>query len=169
MLNISKTAKISKLADIEDSVKGSEINIADGVVIDSFVKIKPAGGTGNLTIGRNTVINPGVVIYTGNGIVFGANVMIASNCVFSPTSHEFRSKQIPINQQGFIEVSPLLANKQGIVVEDDVWIGSNCTILEGARIRKGAVISAGAVVKGEFEEYGIYAGSPLKCIGYRRD
>ena len=73
------------------------------------------------------------------------------------------------NQQGFVAPSALHGDKRGIVIEDDVMIGANCTILEGARIRKGAVISAGSIVKGEFEEYGIYTGNPLKCIGYRRE
>ena len=50
----------------------------------------------------------------------------------------------------------------GIVIEDDVWIGANCTILEGARIGQGAVVTAGSVVKGVLEPYGVYAGSPLK-------
>jgi len=45
MLLISPEACISPLADIEDSVKGTKIVIEAGVVVDSFVKIKPAGGT----------------------------------------------------------------------------------------------------------------------------
>lgn len=168
MLKISPTAKISKLADIEDSVKGTQIIIEDGVIIDSFVKIKPAGGSGDLVIGSHSVINPGVVIYSGNGISIGSNVMIAANCVFSPTSHEFRSRHLLIREQGFVSPSPLFVGHKGIVVEDDVWIGANCVILEGAYIRKGAVISAGSIVKGKLDEYGIYSGSPLKCFGYRR-
>ncbi len=56
----------------------------------------------------------------------------------------------------------------GIEIEDDVWIGSNCTIHEGARIKRGAVIAAGSNIKGTLEEFGIYAGSPLKCLGFRR-
>jgi len=168
MLIISKTAKISKLADIEDSVKGSKITIEDGVIIESFVKIKPAGGMGDLVIGENSVINPGVVIYTGNGITIGKSVMIAANCVFSPTSHEFRSKDTLIIQQGFIKPSPLFVGQSGIIIEDDVWIGANCVILEGSHIQKGAVISAGSIVKNKLDEYGIYTGMPLKCVGYRR-
>jgi len=168
MLIISPTAKISKLADIEDSIKGSKIIIGDGVVIDSFVKIKPAGGLGDLEIGANTVINPGVAIYTGNGISIGCNVLIAANCVFSPTSHEFRSRDRLIRDQGFVSPSPLFVGCSGIVIEDDVWIGANSVILEGAYVHRGAVISAGSIVKGTFEEYGIYSGSPLKCFGYRR-
>ena len=168
MLKISPTAKISKLADIEDSVKGTQIIIGDGVIIDSFVKIKAAGGLGDLVIDKNSVINPGVVIYSGNGISIGSNVLIAANCVFSPCSHEFRCRDLLIREQGFVSPSPLFASRSGIVIEDDVWIGANSVILEGAFIRKGAVISAGSIVKGELDEYGIYSGTPLKCFGYRR-
>ena len=119
-------------------------------------------------IGANTVINPGVVIYTGNGITIGRNVLIAANCVFSPTSHEFISRDTLIMNQGFIPPSPLFSDTCGIRIEDDVWIGANCTILEGAYIRKGAVIGAGSLIKGQLEEYGIYSGTPLKCFGHRR-
>ncbi len=168
MLIISPTARISKFADIEDSIKGSKIVIGDRVIIDSFVKIKPAGGIGDLVIGADTVINPGVVIYTGNGMNIGQNVMIAANCTFSPTSHEFMSRDKPIREQGFIAPSPLFGSKSGITIGDDVLIGANSVILEGAVIGKGAVISAGSIVKGKLEEYGIYAGKPLKCLGYRR-
>lgn len=168
MLIISPTAKISKLVDIEDSVKGSKISIGDEVVIDSFVKIKPAGGLGDLVIGKNTVINSGVSIFTGNGISIGSNVLIAANCVFSPTSHEFRARDVLIREQGFVSSSPLFVGRSGIVIEDDVWIGANSVILEGAYIKKGAVISAASIVKGELDEYGIYSGTPLKCLGYRR-
>lgn len=50
MIEIAATAKISKLADIEDSVRGIRIIIEDGVVIDSFVKIKPVGGVHDATM-----------------------------------------------------------------------------------------------------------------------
>ncbi|WP_301100598.1 DapH/DapD/GlmU-related protein [Propionivibrio sp.] len=168
MLIISQTARISRLADIEDSTKGSKIVIEDGVIIDSFVKIKPAGGIGDLIIGSNTVINPGVVIYTGNGISIGKNCLIAANCVFSPTSHEFRSRDQLIMEQGFVSPSPLFVGKTGIVIEDDVWIGANCVILEGAYIQTGAVISAGSIVKGKLDQYGIYSGIPSELYGYRK-
>lgn len=44
MIEIDPSATISHVADIEDSVRGSRIVIGPGAVIDSFVKIKPAGG-----------------------------------------------------------------------------------------------------------------------------
>jgi virginiamycin A acetyltransferase len=168
MLIIAETAQISSLADIEDSTKGTRIHIGEKVVIDSFVKIKPAGGMGDLVIGSHTIINSGVVIYTGNGITIGSNVLIAANCTFSPTTHEYRSRERLIREQGFVIPSPLFGGRSGIAIEDDVWIGANCLILEGAYIRRGAVVSAGSVVKDELDEYGIYAGNPLKLYGYRQ-
>ena len=168
MLIIAKSAKISRFADIEESVKGTNITIGEGVVVDSFVKIKPAGGTGDLSIGPGTVLNSGVVIYTGNGITIGSNVLVAANCTFSPTTHEYRSRDKLIREQGFVQPSPLFGGRSGIVIEDDVWIGANCVIMEGAYLRRGAVVSAGSVVKGELEEYGIYGGTPLKLYGHRQ-
>jgi len=161
MIKISKTAIVSKLADIEDSVKGSKIMIEANVVIDSFVKIKPTGGMGDLIIGNNSVINSGVVIYTGNGVAIGNDVAVAANCTFAPVNHEYQLKDKKIMEQGF------RPSKGGIIVEDDVWIGANCVILDGAVLGKGCVIGAGSVVRGEIEPYSIQAGNPLVKLGGR--
>jgi virginiamycin A acetyltransferase len=161
MLIISETAKISAQTDIEDSVRGSRIVIESGVVIDSFVKIKPTGGSGDVVIGRNTYINSGTVIYTGNGVHIGEDVLIAANCTFAPVNHEYQARDRKIVEQRFRE------SKGGIRIEDDVWIGVGSVILDGAIIRKGCVVGALSLVKGELEEYGIYAGNPLVKIGER--
>jgi virginiamycin A acetyltransferase len=161
MLLISPTARVSKLADIEDSTRGSRIVIEDGAIIDSFVKIKPAGGTGDVVIGRNSVINSGCVLYTGNGIRIGSDVLVAANCTFAPVNHEYGDRLRPIRLQGF------KPSKGGIIVEDDVWIGANVVLLDGAYLRKGSVIAAGSVVRGETCEYSISAGVPAKAIGRR--
>lgn len=161
MLIISNTARISRFADIEDSLKGSRIIIEDGAMVDSFVKIKPAGGMGDVRIGRNSYINSGVVIYSGNGVTIGEDVLVAANCTFAPVSHEFASRAEKIVEQGF------KPSKGGILVEDDVWIGANCVILDGAILRKGCVIGAHSLVMGEVEPYSINVGNPLKIIGYR--
>lgn len=161
MLLISPTAQISRLADIEDSVRGSKIIIEDDVMIDSFVKIKPAGGTGDVRIGKHTRINSGVVMYTGNGIQIGEYVAIAANCTFAPVNHEYAKRDILIARQGF------RPSKGGIVVEDDVWIGANCVLLDGSRVRRGCVIAAGTIVRNELESYGVYGGQDCRKLGNR--
>lgn len=161
MIDLHPTARVSALADIEDSTRGTRIMIGEQSVLDAFVKIKPAGGNGDLIIGARTVINSGCVLYTGNGIHIGNEVAIAANCTFAPVNHEYRRRDLPIRQQGF------RPSKGGIIIEDDVWIGANCVILDGAILRRGCVIGAGAVVRGEVAAYSINAGQPLAVIGWR--
>jgi virginiamycin A acetyltransferase len=158
---ISPTARISPLADIEDSIRGSVLEIGDGVVVDSFVKIKFSGGTGHVRIGPGCWINSGVVIYSGNGVTLGAGVLIAANCTLAPTNHEVKDRDLFIATQGF------MPDRGGIVIEDDVWIGANTVLLDGARIGKGAVIGAGSCVRGAIEPYAVMVGNPLRQIRSR--
>jgi virginiamycin A acetyltransferase len=162
MNSISETANISKLADIEVSSKNSKVIVGDNSMIDSFVKIKFSGGLADIVIGNNCYINSGTVIYNGNGIVMGNWVLIAANCTLAPINHAYQERNKTIYDQRF------LPSKGGIIIEDDVWVGANSIILDGTFIRKGAVIGAGSIVKGEFESYGVYAGNPLKKIGERK-
>lgn len=161
MLNFSPQAEISPLADIEDSVRGSTITIAGGTTIDSFVKIKAAGGNGHVYIGPNCSINSGVVIYVGNGVTIGNDVAIGANTTIAPTNHEFRDPNTPINRQRF------LPSRGGVVIEDDVWIGANCVLLDGARLGRGCVIAAGSLVRHEVPPNSINVGSPAKTVGFR--
>jgi len=161
MLIISPSARVSPLADIEDSTRGTKIVVGDGAVIDAFVKIKPAGGAGDVVIGPGSFINSGCVLYTGHGIKIGANVLIAANCTLAPTNHEIRDRNRLIREQGF---SP---SRGGIVIEDDVWIGANSVILDGAILRRGAVVGAGSVVRHELPEYSISVGAPARTIAWR--
>lgn len=161
MLIIDPTAKISSLADIEDSVRGTRIEIHERVVIDAFVKIKPAGGSGNVEIGAGSVVNSGCVIYTGNGVRIGREVAIAANCTFAPVNHEYQRRDIPIAAQGF------RPSKGGIEIGDGVWIGANCVFLDGTKVGDGCVIGAGSIVRGTLESHAVYGGNPLRMLSRR--
>lgn len=161
-IDIHPTARISPMADIEDSVRGTRVVIGKNSSVDSFVKIKPVGGSGNVVIGDETYINSGCVIYSGNGITIGNHVLVAANCVFAPVNHEFKDRSKLIVEQRF------QPSRGGIVVEDDVWIGAGCIILDGAIIRRGAVIGALSLVRDEVAEFSINVGNPLRQTGWRK-
>lgn len=161
-IDIHETAIVSPLADIEASVRGTRFVLGANSIVDSFVKVKPAGGSGDIVIGSHTVINSGCVFYSGNGVTIGDHVAIAANCVFAPVNHEYASKDRLIRQQGF------RPSKGGIVIEDDVWIGAGCVLLDGAVLRRGCVIGALSLVRGEVPAYSIQGGNPLTLRGWRK-
>ena len=53
-----------------------------------------------------------------------------------------------------------------IVIEEDVWIGCNVTLLSGVTIGRGSTIAAGAVVNKDIPPYCIAGGVPARVIKY---
>lgn len=157
-LKIDPTTQISDTAKITASTRGSRIVIGAHTEIYDYVVIKPVGGSGDIIIGEHCFLNPHTVIYSGNGVTLGNYVLIAPGCAIVPTNHAFDRRDIPIRHQGFAP------SKGGVVVEDDVWIGANSTILDGAHIGRGAIIGAGSVVSGTVGAYEIWAGAPARFI-----
>ena len=60
-------------------------------------------------------------------------------------------------------------SKGPIIVEDDLWIGTDALILSGVKIGKGAIIAARSVITKDVPAYSIVAGNPAKIIRYRFD
>lgn len=115
---------------------------------------------GNIKIGNNCSINPYSIIYGhGKGVKIGDNVLIAGHCMIIPANHIFENTSIPIKNQGL--------TSKGIIIEDDVWLGGGCKVLDGVIIGKGAVIAAGSVVNKNVDPFTIVAGIPAKRIGLR--
>ena len=162
MLEIHPSAQVSALADLEPSRRGSRIVVGADCRIDSFVKIKPVGGSGDVVLGERVYLNSGCVLYSGNGIRIGNDVLIAANCTLAPVNHAYRARDQLIREQGF---GP---SRGGIVIEDDVWIGANCVLLDGAVLRRGCVVGAGSLVRGELPAYSICMGSPARAVGERQ-
>lgn len=57
----------------------------------------------------------------------------------------------------------------GVVIEDDVWIGTRAIVVHGVTIGRGAVVGAGAVVTKSVLPYAIVAGAPAKIVRFRWD
>lgn len=57
--------------------------------------------------------------------------------------------------------------KGPIIVEDDVWLGTDSVILSGITIGQGAIIAARSVVTKNVPPYAVVAGNPAKIIKYR--
>lgn len=152
---------IAETAVIHPSSRGSRIVIGERCEIYDHVVIRCVGGLGDVVFGSHCYINPHCVLYSGNGILFGNYVLLAPGVKVVPTNHAFQSRDIPIRHQGF------LPSKGGVICEDDVWVGANATLLDGAHIEKGCIIAAGSVVNRRVPSYEIWGGVPARRIGIR--
>lgn len=59
--------------------------------------------------------------------------------------------------------------EKDIIVEDDVWLGSNVTLLSGAHIGRAAIVGAGSVIRTKVPPYSIVSGNPAKVMGFSFD
>ena len=102
------------------------------------------------------------MLYSGNGISIGNDVLIAANCTLAPVNHAYRDRHRLIREQGFVP------SRGGIVIEDDVWIGANSVLLDGSVLRRGCVVAAGSLVRGERPAYSICRGTPAVPVDERQ-
>ena len=91
----------------------------------------------------------------------GADVMMGPRCVLLASSHDTRSTDRPMNQQGFLD-------DRVIVIEDNVWIGAGTTVLPGVRIGTGSIVGAGSVVTRDIPPWRVAVGSPARVVRSRR-
>ncbi len=137
---------------------GGTISIGEKTELLYGVTLMTYGG--NIIIGKNCSINPYTVLYGHGNLTIGDNVLIAGHTLIIPSNHIFSDTEKPINTQG--------ETRLGIIIEDDVWIGSGCRILDGVTIGKGAVVAAGAVVNKNVNPYTVVGGVPAKLIKNRK-
>lgn len=58
-------------------------------------------------------------------------------------------------------------SEKDIIVEEDVWIGANVTLLSGAHVGRGAVVGANSLVNADIPPYAVVVGSPARIIGVK--
>ncbi len=108
----------------------------------------------NITVGKNVFINACCIFQDQGGIEIGDNVLIGHSVVIATLNHDFD----PNNRLS------MYAKK--VKIGNDVWIGSNSTILPGVAINDGAIVGAGSVVTKDVPKNAVVAGNPAKVIKY---
>ena len=118
------------------------------------IKHMPLRG-GTFSIGKFCSIGPGCTIYTGRG---GHRKEFVSTYPFGA----IYAKEFPNNFSRL-----LLKDKGNVIIENDVWIGRNATIMPGVRIGSGSIIANNSHVVKSCEPYSIIGGNPAKLIRKR--
>jgi acetyltransferase-like isoleucine patch superfamily enzyme len=154
---LGKKVKINHNVYLDCSNNG-QILLNDNVTLNHFCQLQSRGGM--ISLGVNSEMNNFSLIYSGgSNIIIGKNVLIGPRVNIIGYSHGFSDKTIPIKEQKCIS--------KDIIIEDDVWIGSQCTIMPGVTIGMGSVIGAGSIVTKDVLPYTINVGNPCRKIKNR--
>ncbi len=113
-----------------------------------------------ISIGKNCFVGEFNVVRGQGGVRIGDGVYTGPMVQILAVNHVYDDPTRPIREQGI--------TAQGIVIEDDVWIGAGAIVLDGVTVGQGSVIGAGAVVADDIPPYSIAVGSPAKPIKDRR-
>ena len=139
-----KNTKFGKNCIVVEPTNIYGSKFGNNVFIGPFVEIQK-----NTSVGNNTRVQSHSFIC--EKVKIGKNCFIGHGTMF--TNDDFKTGKINRNSQYFKKT----------IIEDDVLIGSNSTILP-VYICKGSVIGAGSVVTKNIKKKGIYAGNPAKFL-----
>lgn len=109
-----------------------------------------------ITIGKDSLIGEYSVIRGQGGVQIGDRVYTSPFTQIIAVNHVFDDPDRPFVEQGI--------TAEGIVIEDDVWLGAGAVITDGVRVGRGAVVAAGAVVTKDVSPHTVVGGVPAKLI-----
>jgi acetyltransferase-like isoleucine patch superfamily enzyme len=146
----------------------SRIRIGDGTHLAGTVRVFNHGG--RIAIGCHCFVGERSQVWSMSSISIGDRVQISHNVnIHDTNAHSLSAVE---RHEHFMAITSSghpreLANVTAapIVIEDDVWIGFNATVMKGVRIGRGAVIGAGAIVTKDVPEYLVVVGSPARPVG----
>jgi len=176
--------RMNGISAIENNVRlrfANKISLGEGVYLDQNVYLHacPQG----IEIGDRTIIMHGAVLHVYNfrgiphsGIKIGKDSLVGEYSVIrgqggvsigdrvytSPftqiiaVNHVFDDPDQPFVEQGI--------TAEGIVIDDDVWLGAGAVITDGITVGKGAVVAAGAVVTNNVPPHTVVGGVPARVI-----
>jgi acetyltransferase-like isoleucine patch superfamily enzyme len=155
-------------APLIDIRKGSKLYLGNGVILTSRnkgyhlniqapVKLFADRPGAEIRIGEQTRI-AGSCIHAQRSVVIGKRCLIAGNCqIIDSNGHELSFANVETRLHSSGSSSP-------IVIEDDVWIGTNTVVLPGVRIGRGAVIGANSVVSANIPAMAVARGNPAEVV-----
>lgn len=163
-----KNIKVAMSSKIRDGVmlEGKNRIGQDTVLSDTYMGygsyVGDYSNLSNCKIGRFCSIGNGVKHESGSH----PTNYVSSHPAFYSVNH---SCGLGFVSSDKYKESRYLLDCYQVIIENDVWIGSNVTILDDVTIGNGAVIAAGAIVTKNVPPYAIVGGVPAKVIKYRFD
>ncbi|NLT73293.1 MAG: acyltransferase [Chloroflexi bacterium] len=133
---------------------GARTLVMHGAVLHvyNFRQLPHAG----IHIGQDSLVGEYSVIRGQGGVTLGDRVYTSPLVQIVAVNHVYDDPSRSFTDQGL--------TAEGIIIEDDVWIGSGAVITDGVRIGRGAVVAAGAVVTSDVPAHTVVGGVPARVL-----
>ena len=158
--NIGEAVVIGKNVKIGRDTILRKITVKHNSVIESFVKCV---GTekGCIFVGSNSYIGISNVLDNSDNIQIGNFVHIAgpSTALWTHSSAKMCMNSIPLNK-----ASEKYRPTAPIKIQDNVYIGGNCTIYPGVKIGHHSIVAPNSAVTKDIPPYSMFGGVPAKFI-----
>jgi acetyltransferase-like isoleucine patch superfamily enzyme len=132
--------------------------------------------------GENVLLHYPIINTRPQNVFLYENTRIYENSMLIILSAKFIIKKNSVAAQGLTVVTGNHTSKPGVwlkdlinvedeekdvIVEEDVWIATNVTLLAGIKVGRGAIIGASTVVRKSVPPYSIVVGNPAKIVGFK--
>lgn len=151
---------------------GKNIDITESKVyvnsIGSGSKIYKSTCMGNIDIGNNVCIfGEGTIISSvKSSIVIRSYTAIGQNVSIQDSNHRIDRASVYFMCRDMFgdNVFDDMSSKGDVIIEEDVWVGSNSVVLSGVTLGRGSIIGAGSIVTKDVDPYTIVVGNPARKI-----
>lgn len=153
--------------------EGSHVGYPYNIVgVNVYEKFKNPDDSKNIHIGKGVSLGSGITMFaTRAKIYIGDKTFTGPNVTIMTGDHPFDIKGVFIadNMKNNLSASgyDITPYDRDVIIDEDVWIGCNVTILKGVHIGRGSIIAAGSVVTKSFPAYSIVGGVTSRWLKYR--
>jgi acetyltransferase-like isoleucine patch superfamily enzyme len=154
---------VEDFAEVQGLAKHG-LNFGGDVSIGRATQIRPSSYYGGeigvgLWVGDRSSFGAGCFIGCSGEIRIGNDVMLGPGVKLFSENHIFSETEKTIKSQG--------VERAYLTIGDNVWIGSGVTITAGVTIGSGVVVAAGSVVTRSLPDNAVAAGVPAKVLRVR--
>lgn len=159
-VEIGSDSFIARNVSVTIRTPSSRVLIGEKVKLDVGVIIVPSSDRCCIEIDDRTFIGPYTCLAGPGNVKIGKDCLIAAHSGIVANNHIFSDLDEVIVKQG--------VTREGIVIEDNCWLGFGVKVLDGVTIGEGSVIGAGAVVTKNIPPYSVAVGIPAKVVRSRQ-
>lgn len=126
------------------------------------------GGPQNIYLYENVSIGGGMISATNAKFIMKKNSVCSSGLMVRTGNHmQEIGKWFRFIDDNYKKANAKIEYDKDVVVEEDVWLGVNVTLLSGVNIGRGSIVGAGAVVTKDVPPYSVAGGVPAKFIKFK--